>query len=66
LEGEDRGDELRLLDAGAGIGFPANSAGEPLNAKTGWRMEQSGSNPSLAVKFPDKQGKNREFMRFLV
>jgi hypothetical protein len=32
-------------------------------ARTGWWMTQSRSNPSL-VKFPVKQGKNREFARF--
>jgi hypothetical protein len=32
--------------------------------RTRWRMRQSGANRSPAVRFPDHQGKYREFSRF--
>ena len=35
-----------------------------LTSWTGWRMRQSAANSSLHPKFPDKQGKYREFFRF--
>src|SRR5262249_40557236 len=42
----------------------AERAGESGSSKTGWRITQSDTNRSPQSKFPDKQGKNREFLRF--